>query len=215
MQRLLPPPHGQHQIYRNCTLRDFLRQHYEPEVLKAYDRLVPFAYKADLGRYALLLQQGGWYFDIGARLHTPLQFSPEIELVLFREQLLAGNCTWACQNAVLYARAGHPVLQQALERVLWNVKHEHYGANTLCPTGPFVLGRALAQADPDLRTLVVGESIRLTPTHHHKNLAFVLPDSTIFAFHKQAGSGDLTALGGQGTNNYVELWQQRRVYAPS
>jgi hypothetical protein len=51
----------------------------------------------------------------------------------------------------------------------------------------------------------VGESIHLTPTHTNKNLAFVLPDGTIFAFHKPAGSGDLTALGGKGTNNYVEL----------
>ena len=215
VQRLLPPPHGEHRIYRNSSLREFLSQHYEPEVLKAYDRLVPYAYKADLGRYALLLQHGGWYFDIGTRLHTAIQFQPEIELVLFREQLLAGNCTWACQNAVLFARPGHPVFQRALERVLWNVKQELYGANTLCPTGPIVLGRALAQVDPDLHTLVVGESIRLTPTHHHKNLAFVLPDGTIFAFHKPAGSGDLTALGAQGSNNYVNLWQQRRVYTTS
>jgi hypothetical protein len=42
----------------------------------------------------------------------------------------------------------------------------------------------------------------------------VLPDGTIFAFHKPAGSGDLTTLGATGTNNYVELWQQRRVYGP-
>jgi len=176
--------------------------------------LQPYAYRADLGRYALLLQQGGWYFDIGTRLHTPLQFQPEIELVLFREQVLAGNCSWACQNAVLYARPGHSLFQKALERLLWNVRHEHYGANTLCPSGPILLGRALAQVDPDLTTLVVGESIRLTPTHAHKNLAFVLPDGTILAFHKPAGSGDLTALGAIGTNNYVELWQQRRVYGP-
>jgi len=203
-----------YQLFTQESLREFLKQHYEPELLRAYERLQPYAYRADLARYALLLQRGGWYFDIGTRLHTAVQFRSEIELVLFREQLLAGNCSWACQNAVLYARAGNPLFQKALERILWNVQHEHYGANTLCPTGPILLGRALAQVDPDLNTLVVGESIRLTPTHANKNLAFVLPDGTIFAFHKPAGSGDLTALGATGTNNYVELWQQRRVYGP-
>jgi len=81
------------------------------------------------------------------------------------------------------------------------VQHEHYGANTLCPTGTILLGRALAQLDPDLNTLVVSESIRLTPTHTNKNLAFVSPDGTIFAFHKPTGSGDLTAIGAAGTNN--------------
>ena len=201
-------------LYTQESLRAFLAHNYEPELLKAFERLQPYAYRADLGRYALLLQQGGWYFDIGTRLHSPLQFKPEIELVLFREQLLAGNCSWACQNAVLYARPGHPVFQKALERILWNGRHDVYGANTLYPTGPILLGRALAQVDPDLATLVVGESIRLTPTHANKNLAFVLPDGTIFAFHKPAGAADLTALGATGTNNYVELWQQRRVYGP-
>ncbi len=45
-------------------------------MLQAFDRMKPYAYRADLGRYALLLQQGGWYFDIGTRLQTPLQFRP-------------------------------------------------------------------------------------------------------------------------------------------
>ena len=213
IQQYIPPPLGRYQLYNSENLRSFLHRHYNTEVVQAFDTLQPYAYKADLGRYALLLQQGGWYFDIATRLHTPVRFRPEIELVLFREQLLAGNCSWACQNAVLYARPGHLVFQKALERILWNVRHQHYGANTLCPTGPIVLGRALAQVDPDLNRVIVGESIRLTPTHQNKNLAFVLPDGTIFAFHKSAGSGDLTALGASGTNNYVELWQQRRVYA--
>ena len=214
VRQYLPAPQGDYQLYTDARLREFLQRHFGPELLWAYERLRPYAYRADLGRYALLFQRGGWYFDIGTRLHSPVQLNPRIELVLFREQLLAGNCSWACQNAVLYARPGHPLFQKALERVIWNCRHEHYGANTLCPTGPILLGRALAQLDPDLNTLVVGESMRLTPTHANKNLAFVLPDGTIFAFHKPAGSGDLSALGARGTNNYVELWQKRQVYAP-
>ncbi len=80
-----------YQLHNHESLRQFLHDHYDSELLQAFDRLRPYAYRADLGRYALLFQQGGWYFDIGTRLQTPLQFRPEIELVLFREQLLAGN----------------------------------------------------------------------------------------------------------------------------
>ena len=209
-------PEETYTLYNNETLRDFLGHHYGGEVVRAYDRLRSFCYRADLGRYAILLKNGGWYFDIGTRIHTPIHFHPDVQFIAFREQLLAGNCTWACQTAVLYAAPGHPVFQKALERVLWNIQHNHYGPNPLCPTGPIVLGRAIAQCDLELAqpTLVIGESMRLTPIHQNKNLAFVLPDGTIFAFHKPAGSGDLTALGAQGTNNYVQLWQQRQVYAP-
>ena len=203
---------NKYSLYDHERLRQFLADNYGSELVRAFDSLQPYAYKTDLGRYALLLHFGGWYFDIGTRLHNSVSFREDIELVVFREQLLAGNCSWACQNAVLYAKPGHRVFQLALERIIWNTRHHYYGANTLCPTGPIVLGKALAESELDINKIITGESIRLTPTHANKNMAFVLPDGTIMAFHKPAQSGDLTALGAQGTNNYVDLWQQRKVY---
>ena len=203
-----------YRLYDADALRQFLSENYGKEIIHAYDALQPYAYKADLGRYALLLHYGGWYFDIGTRLHNPVGLQSEIELGVFREQLLAGNCSWACQNAVLYAKPGHRVFQRALERIIWNARHHYYGANTLCPTGPILFGKALAASELDINKIITGESIRLTPIHANKNMAFVLPDGTIMAFHKPAQSGDLTTLGAQGTNNDVDLWQQRKVYLP-
>jgi hypothetical protein len=62
--------------------------------------------------------------------------------------------------------------------------------------------------------LVVADALDLTPTHQIKNRAYVLPDGTIFAWHKPSAGGDLQALGGHGTNNYVTLWDARQIYEP-
>ena len=38
----------------------FLADHYEPNVLEAYRKLIPYAYRADLARYCIVNKLGGW-----------------------------------------------------------------------------------------------------------------------------------------------------------
>ena len=42
----------------------------------------------------------------------------------------------------------------------------------------------------------------------------MLPDGRILAYKKPSAPGDLMSLGARGTNNYLTLWQERRVYGP-
>jgi hypothetical protein len=112
----------------------------------------------------------------------------------------------------LYSQPDNKALQIAIDTIVINCKEEYYGITPLCPTGPTLLGRALAvhggQSD-----FVYGDYLELTPTHEQKNRAFVLPDGTIMAWSKPSGGGDLTGVGAKGVNNYNELWGMREVYA--
>ena len=51
----------QYSLHNNDSLRTFIEENFDNEVVESYDKLRPFAYKADLGRYCLLYQLGGWY----------------------------------------------------------------------------------------------------------------------------------------------------------
>ena len=95
--------------------------------------------------------------------------------------------------------------------VVRHCREKYYGITPLCPTGPTVLGEALAsfRAQPDC---VFGDHLELTPSHSDKNRAFVLPDGKILAFTKRAEGGDLEALGASGVNNYNVLWRARKFY---
>lgn len=48
-------------IDREC--REFIKSFYDDSILRAYDSLIPTAFKADLFRYLYLYQHGGCYFD--------------------------------------------------------------------------------------------------------------------------------------------------------
>ena len=57
-------PSHTHKIYSDEDLRCFINLRFDKEVIKAYDNLRPLAYKADLGRYCLLYENGGLYADL-------------------------------------------------------------------------------------------------------------------------------------------------------
>ena len=58
--------------WNNDSLREFIAKSFSKDVINAYDSLVPLAYKADLGRYCLLYQCGGWYADISLKIISKL-----------------------------------------------------------------------------------------------------------------------------------------------
>jgi mannosyltransferase OCH1-like enzyme len=205
-------PSAEHVIYSDASLRAFIAENYGEEVVWAYDYLVPFSYKADLGRFCLLNKLGGWYFDIGVRAFNAVDLGDRIEFLAFRDIQRFSYTSWACATTVLYSKPDNKALQTAIEMIVANCKEQYYGITPLCPTGPTLLGKALA-FNGSQANFVYGDYLELTPTYGQKNRGFVLPDGTIMAWSKPAGGGDLTGLGAKGVNNYNELWAARKVYA--
>jgi mannosyltransferase OCH1-like enzyme len=209
-------PDETHIIYDNEMLRDFIAEKYSREVVLAYDSLVPYAYKADLGRYCLLYELGGWYFDIAVRLIMQPKVSQEIEWISFRDPNKWTNCSWSCSNAAIYSTQKNNILQTAIEMIIRNCKTGYYGIRSIDPTGPSLLGQALA-ANGTNNKHIIGDILALTPSHKITNRAFVLPNGSILAWSKPWLSGgpvSLNSLGAEGTNDYKELWAKRSIYQP-
>jgi len=57
-------PEFDHYLYDDEDCRAYIKANYDAEVLAAYDKLIPGAYKADLWRYCVLYKTGGIYLDI-------------------------------------------------------------------------------------------------------------------------------------------------------
>jgi len=204
-------PGADYKLYGNEDLRSLIKSHYDEEVLWAFDTLRPYSYKADLGRFCILNALGGWYFDIGVRGATPVEIGERIKLLAFRDIQRFSFTSFACATTVLYAQPNNHALSIAIRQIVENCKREYYGITPLCPTGPTLLGQALARHGSDA-DYVFGDYIELTPSHEQKNRAFVLPDGTIVAWGKPSGNGDLSGLGAVGVNNYNVIWHQRNVY---
>lgn len=199
------------------SLRAFIEQHFDPDVLSAYDKLRPYAYKADLGRYCLLYQHGGWYADISILMRQAVgPVGPDVDLVYFfdlGDGVVPGRSLFDVSNSLLYARPRLALLERAINAVVSHCRDEYYGPSIYCPTGPAVLGAAIA-SEPRSTRHVSGHLMALTPHHPRRNLSFVLPDGQIIALFKKGwmSPGDVLFGNCAGTNNYADLWARREIY---
>jgi mannosyltransferase OCH1-like enzyme len=132
-------PEFQFHLYDDTACSDFIKNHFPPEVLEAYDGLIPGAYKADLWRLCILYINGGIYMDIklecigGFRLYEVVD---KEHYVLDRPK-----DTLHIYNAFMVSKAVSPFLKAGIYKIVQNVKQKYYGKWILSPTGPDMLGQ--------------------------------------------------------------------------
>ena len=205
-----------HILYSDQKIQELIKEHYSEDVLSAYQKLKPFAYKSDLARLCIVNIKGGWYFDLGIFCVGRANLPSNIQFLAFRDTPLPNAAPWACCNGAFYAQPGHEILQRAIRLIVDNCEHEYHGINPLCPTGPYVWGQAIAMTKPAPFTLF-GDFIELTPAHPIKNRAVVLPNGKIIAYYKpigvQGARTSLEQLGVKGCNDYSKMWHDKEVYS--
>ena len=133
-------PEFEHHLFDDNDCRNFIRTHFDKNVLEAYDTLIPGAYKADLWRLCVLYIHGGIYMDI--KLSCMNQFklqelTNEEHLVRDRIQPLS------ILNALMISKPKNPFLWKCIYRIVFNTKLKFYGSSALEPTGPVLLGNVI------------------------------------------------------------------------
>ena len=138
-----------------------------------------------------------------------------IEMIALRDTTRYSEASWACACGLIYAKPQHKAISRAIEIILDHCENEYYGINQISPTGPYVLGQAIAEHGPNKQT-IFGDFLELTPNHINKNRAAVLTDGSIIAMYKPSMKEglrqDLKEIGAKGTNDYEAMWINRDVY---
>jgi mannosyltransferase OCH1-like enzyme len=138
-------PAFQVHLYDEEQCRAFLKEHFDPEVVNAYDTLIPSAYKADLWRYAILYIRGGIYIDI--KYHCVNNFS--LMALTEKEYFVRDRWDLGTYNALIVCQQGNIIMKQCIDRIVENVKNRFYGDNALHPTGPTLLGSFFSKKEID------------------------------------------------------------------
>lgn len=204
-------------LLRKEEIIKFIDNIYGKDLIKTFDSLAPFAYQADLARYLLLHHYGGWYSDISVRAAGPYpKIAKNISFVGFRSTSPFTQNSWTCSNGLFYSKPGNHILKLAVSMLRKNVANKYYGRTSLDPTGPGLLGKALAAMPSDCESgCIYGDVLPLTPGRENTSRGFVTPDGNVIAWAKpllKAGRLRLSQLGAKGVNDYQELWRTRNIY---
>ena len=205
-------PGHEYRLWDNNSLREFIKTNFEPDVLCAYDTLLPYAYKADLAKLCILYKLGGWIFDLGVELVNPVKVPEHCSAVFFKDVQSVHDTFSHCTIAynAMYSEPGKIFLLRAIEKIVDHCETLYYGFTPIDISGPNMLGRILAMFD-HAQQLPNGD---IVPTTHFGRYTLHPPSNSLFDGYvicKAKGSLPITDLN-PNMNFYPDYWQSKSVY---
>lgn len=200
----------EHKVWTNDSVVDHIRQYFHPSVLMAYNSLIPKAYKADLARYCILYVYGGWYIDATITIND---IPPEMkyhDMFLVKDMYSASyGSPWAIANGLIYSVPGHQIFKIMIDKIVKNCKTKTYGKKSLSVSGPELFGRVIAEYGYD----------NPNTNYYLGNFAYDKTKKRKIFFYENVEFGIAKTLDGgvtkiPGGNNYVEAWENKKVFGP-
>jgi len=193
-------PQFRHFLFDDKDCRTLIQTHFQPDVLHAYDVLVPGAYKADLWRYCVLFVFGGIYMDIKMGCINGFKL---IELTK-KNHFVQDRWGLGIYNAVMVSQPGNIFLWKCIQEVVKNVGLQFYGPNPLAPTGPTLMKKVALQnrfhINLDLKHVDNGGYILF------KNKKVFTTDYPEYNAERSQTYQNLR------TQHYDQLWRQGAIY---
>jgi mannosyltransferase OCH1-like enzyme len=210
-------PDIEHVYFNGSDARKLIYDHFDNDVLAAFDKLKPYAFKCDLARLCVIYALGGIYSDVsrfflkGWLPSRALNTTGTLDkLCVFRDFM--NISPWDTSQAVFAAPAHHKALEKAINTIVYNTKINYYGTSVLSPTGPEMFGKAVAlTCQPD--EIVCGDShLHIVPENGRKLHTFIF-EGKVIAYKMKMPAGDQSDLGVKGGNDYLAMYYQRDIYS--
>ena len=197
------------EYYSDTGARDFIKNNYNSEVLAAYDKLIPGAYKADLFRYCVLYKRGGIYSDLSQRFQVPLTSIIDFKndkLVLVQDVKHPNyrgphinKMSGGIQISFMALRPKNEIYLRAIQEVVNNCKRNYIGWNPLSPTGPRLFQRLLNEYPRDDYKLELRETGKF----------IVDKQNNIIIINK---TNNHRSINLKNKEHYSSLWMRGAIY---
>jgi len=129
-------PEFEHHLYDESMCRDYIQKNFPKRVVQAFDKVVPYALKADIWRYCILYKKGGIYLDskyYGMNGFKLLQLTDKEYFC--RDVKIADSGIY---NAFMICKPGNKKLLQSIKQFVKNTEENYYGEHCLY-IGPIMI----------------------------------------------------------------------------
>jgi mannosyltransferase OCH1-like enzyme len=194
-------------LYDENDCREFIKTHFKPDVLDAYDSLIPNAYKSDLWRYCVLFINGGIYIDIKFGCVNNFRLIALTEKEHFvRDRDPPGGTL----NGLLVCKPGNQILFKCIRKIVDNVQKKFYGDSALSPTGPNLLGLFSSKREKLLMPMYFENTISNGKDNHYIALKCKSRNDIIILKIYDEYREEQRLY--QQKPYYANLWNEKKIY---
>ena len=188
-------------LFDDNECREFIKTNFDSDVLYAFDKLIPGAYKADLWRYCVLYKQGGIYLDIKFKCVNGFNLIALTE----KEHFVNDLNQKGIYNALISCKPGNEILLKCINKIVENAKNNNYGESMLHPTGPMLMDSFFDKKLKDNIEIKL-ETAEINKSHQH---LINYNDKFILAIYDNYREEQKFA---QKNDHYSILWNNKKIY---
>jgi mannosyltransferase OCH1-like enzyme len=193
-------------LYDENECREFIKTYFNPDVLAAYDGLIPCSYKSDLWRYCVLFINGGIYMDIKFSCVNNFRLISLTEKEHFvRDRDPPGGTL----NGLIVCKPRNLILYNCICQIVNNIKKKFYGVNALCPTGPGLLGLFFSKKEKTQMEMYFENTVVNGKDNYYIGYNNGETDIIILKMYDEYRAEQKLY---QKTPYYSFLWDQRNIY---
>ena len=218
----------EYKLYSGEEIENIIKNNFDRDVLDAYKKIGPYAFKSDLARYCLLYLYGGLYSDLNNFFLN--RFDNDYDFFAFCDRNIASRRTWAVINSIIVSKKKSKVLERCIDIIVNNCKNNYYGNYCIDVTGSTVLGESIVLEQKNIQKLsTFGELNFISPDDMKliRSNDVLLRDqifdnvvegfwcnesNKVISLYKPATMVDLNLFGYTGTNCYRTMWHEKRLY---
>jgi hypothetical protein len=218
-------PNAEYHLYSGEEIEEIIKSNFDDDVFTAYQKLNPYACKADLARYCLLYLYGGLYIDLNIKLINTIPNLDIFKFFAFRDVTKSSKRSWSVATSIIFATKKSKIMKKCIDIIVENCKKEFYGIMAIEPTACIVLGRVIMSSNEDINFIATtGELCYINPNEEGNYIyefAYLMDEEDkIIAYRKPAiknidNRGNINCFGFAGTNNYIQMWENKKVYNTS
>jgi mannosyltransferase OCH1-like enzyme len=199
-------PQFEYFLYDDADCLKFIQDHFQENVVNAFRRLIPGAYKADLWRCCVMYIHGGIYLDIKMRCvgdFRLIELTKKEHYVLDRASPSFLPNHIGIYNAVMIHKPKNPLMMDCIVEIVKNVENQEYGFSPLYPTGPGLLG------DLYLKKKNLYHLSEIDLIHEEKGERISLRNRTILEHYPEYRREQVLH---QNDSHYSILWKKESIY---
>lgn len=180
----------------------YLSENFGERYLNVFRKLKPYSYKCDFLKFCIIFKEGGWYSDWKQKTYINLNSIGDNDLICFHDHGIPElNYRRSISCGFFGSVKSNPIIELAMNQIIYNVENNIYGLHPLDPTGPYNFGKALW-------TFLENKEYKILFGIYKAN--FYSIDNKIIIKHKT--DNNIYNQNWENGNNYGEMWYQKDIY---
>ena len=187
-------PEFEHHLYDEGMCRTFLKNNFPKRVVDAFDKVVPYALKADIWRYCILYKKGGVYLDSKYYGINGFKLITLTDREYFCKDLKIAHS--GINNAFIICKPGNKKLLQSIQQFVKNTEENYYGFTAVC-VGPLMMKQFFTPKE--MKSLVLDSD-------------FITLQERYITFHGKRILQKHQYYHKERKNRWIDHWKDRNLY---